>query len=171
MIELAGIETGVYGVFFTLNERYPAEGVRDADFLTSAPVRAMGLLHDRETVSREVPMYAAVELTAPPAVVPEVRAARRRGLPILHSPVRIAWKPVRGAVRYRVVLETPGVDGESGERRETESTEPSWTAELPPTPPDFAYHIIVRAFGRRAQVGETLVHFGVERLDAPTSGY
>jgi hypothetical protein len=160
-IELSGIETGIYNPSFALDEKYPDPGPRsDADFLSSAPTRPMALLRNHETVRREIPVYATVEITFPPALAPG-RAAFAHGRPMLQSPVRIVWKPVRGAARYRVVLQTPGNDREEPETRVSESTEALWTAELSPTPPDSPYVVIVEAHGARAQVGAALVHFGV----------
>ena len=74
--------------------------------------------------------------------------------------MHIAWKPVRGAVRYRVVLQTPYADTEDSQ----DTREPSWAADLPPNP---FYFLIIEAHGARAEVGSTFVDFGVEDAAPP----
>jgi len=78
--------------------------------------------------------------------------------------VHIAWKPVRGAVRYRVVLQTPYADTEDSQDVVSETREPSWAADLPPNP---FYFLIIEAHGARAEVGSTFVDFAVEDAAPP----
>ena len=159
-IELTGIATGIYHVVFSLDLKHPLTGPRgDGDFLITAASRPVALLHDRETVRREMVMHAMVEVVDPPEIVP--RSGRPRA-PILRSPMRIAWKPVRGATRYRVVLKTPGSLTEEPQDRISETIDPSWTAELPASPADEPYMLIIEAHGTRAEVGSTFLEFGVD---------
>ena len=67
---------------------------------------------------------------------------------------------MRGAVRYRVVLQTPYADTEDSQ----DTREPSWAADLPPNP---FYFLIIEAHGARAEVGSTFVDFGVEDAAPP----
>ena len=99
------------------------------------------------------PAVAAIGSTAPRGSAPEI--------PMVTSPVRIAWKPVRAAARYRVRLDVPMIDDEEPGERVSESAAPSWTAELRATPPDEYYMVIIEAYGTRAKVAETMFRFGV----------
>jgi hypothetical protein len=163
-IELRDLETGIYGASFALDEEYPSPGLRPgADILYAETAAPIGLLRNGETVRREVAMYAPIEIVTPQVVA--IGSTRRYGtapeLPVLTSPVRIAWKPVRGAKRYRISLETPAADTREPEIRVSESVARSWRADLSPTPPDEYYFVIITAHGARAQVGQTLFRFGV----------
>lgn len=157
-IELTGIETGIYDVVFWLDLKHPHPGPPDSDdYLITAVARPLALLHDGETVRREIVMHAALELLSPPDIV--LRPGRPRA-PVIRSPVHAVWKPVRGAVRYRVVLKATYADAEEPPRDlVTETSEPSWTAELPPG--EF-YLLIIEAHGARAVVGSAFVDFAVE---------
>jgi hypothetical protein len=152
-IELTGIETGIYDVSFSL-------GRNEADRLWTepSPRAPLALLHDAETVRHEIAMQVPMDVVAPPEVATRPDRPRRF---VLRSPVRIVWNPVRGATRYRVVLMSPGTDTEDPEERVTETTEPTWTAELPPSPRDWQYMVIVEAHGARAKLGSIAVGFAV----------
>jgi hypothetical protein len=164
VIELPGIETGVYGVSFVLDEKYPAPGPRsDTDIMWAATGDPVALLRDGESVRREIPMHRAFEIvepavaaigaSTPPDGAPEI--------PMVTSPVRIAWKPLRGATRYRVRLDIPMIDDEEPGERVSEDAAPSWTAELRATPPDEYYMVIIEAYGTRANLARTMFRFGV----------
>jgi len=154
-IELTGVETGIYDLLFWLDLKHPSPRPEDAEYLITATARPLALLHDGETVRHEVVMRTDVELVSPAEILP--RRGRPRA-PVIRSPVHIVWKPVRGAVRYRLVLQTPYADTEEPQDLVSETSEPSWTAELPP---NAFYFLIIEAHGARAEVGSTFIDFGV----------
>jgi hypothetical protein len=165
-IELTGIETGIYDVLFWLDLKHPDPGPREpGDYVITTVARPLALLHDGETVRHEVTMRADIELVSPPEILP--RWGRPRA-PTIRSPVHVVWKPLRGAVRYRLVLQTPYADTEEPQDLVYETTEPSWTAGLPPNP---FYFLIIEAHGARAEVGSTFVDFGVEDPATPAPAH
>jgi hypothetical protein len=151
VVELAGVDTGVYNVNFVLP-------VKDApELFTAGRNRPVALLESGKAVRQEMAMYAPLEfITGPP-----MRTAPRIDRPMLRSPVTIEWKPVHGAVRYRVQLDPAGTTDGDYEVETFEVTSPSWHGELRPTRPDGYYTMIVEALGRHARVGEWIFHFGV----------
>jgi hypothetical protein len=123
----------------------------------------LALLRDGEAVRREIPMHRAFEILEPVVAAIGSSTPRDRApeIPMVTSPVRIAWKPVPGATRYRVRLDVPMIDDEEPGERVSEGAAPSWTGELRATPPDEYYMVIIEAYGTRAKLAKTMFRFGV----------